>query len=103
MSMFDWYKPAETSKCPKCDTELKEWQGKDGPCALFVWKQGSRSPIDQKVEDEGLRWSEEEKRQFVLPDNFLIYSYDCPNHQPVEAKCTCTDGVWSSFEIVVPK
>lgn len=100
MSMFDWYSPEGTYNCPECGAELREWQGKDGPCALFVWAQGSRNPVDQKIEDEELRWSNEEKRRFVLPDCFVIYSYDCPNHQPVEAECTCVDGVWSSTEII---
>jgi len=100
MSMFDWYRPTSTAKCPQCGAALKEWQGKDGPCALFIWKQGHRNPIDQQVEDEELQWSDEERRRFVLPEHFVIYSYDCPNHQPVEAKCTCIDGVWSNLEIV---
>ncbi len=97
MSMFDWYRPTDNPKCPKCGAQLKDWQGKDGPCALFVWEQGQRNPIIQKVEDEELQWTDEEKCRFVLPDNFTIYSYDCPNHQPVVAKCTCIDGVWSNF------
>ncbi len=94
MSMFDWYKPKEAYNCPKCGTELTEWQGKDGPCALLVWKQGICNPISQKVKDEEIQWSDEEMHKFTLPDSFLIYSYDCPNHQPVEAQCTCLNGIW---------
>lgn len=103
MSMFDWYRPKGTYNCPACGTALAEWQGKDGPCALFVWKQGSRNPVDQKVEDEELQWSDEEKRQFTLPESFVIYSYDCPHHQPIEAECTCVDGVWETTEIMKVK
>jgi len=101
--MFDWYKPTDTYHCPKCGTKLTEWQGKDGPCALFVWKQGIRNPVDQKVEDEELQWSDEKKSQFTLPGSFVIYSYDCPGHQPVEAECSCVDGVWSSTKIIRTK
>ena len=28
------------------------WQGKDGPCALFVWEQGQSAPVEQLVEEK---------------------------------------------------
>jgi hypothetical protein len=51
MGMFDWYEPRQIS-CPECGTALDRWQGKDGPCALFVWREGEASPIRQAVEAE---------------------------------------------------
>ena len=49
MGMFDWYEPSGALSCPVCSAELSEWQGKDGPCALFVWQQGFAVPVDQNV------------------------------------------------------
>ena len=44
MGMFDWYQPALPIACPACGHALSEWQGKDGPCDLFVWVEGKPSP-----------------------------------------------------------
>ncbi len=103
MSMFDWYKFTENPRCPKCGTELKEWQGKDGPCALFVWEQGKSNPISQEIEDDEIRWSDEDLQRFFLPDSFTIYSYDCEKHQPIIAECKCIDGVWLDFKFIQPE
>ncbi len=50
MEMFDYYQPTEKIKCPKCGYQLKEWQGKDGHCALLVWQQNNKQAVDQKVD-----------------------------------------------------
>lgn len=94
MGMYDSYKPAKEYACPVCGTPLKDWQGKDGPCGLFVWQEGEKYPIDQLV-DEEVRSSVEE-RQWMLPLRFWIYSYDCPDHHPINALGTTQDEVWSS-------
>jgi len=99
MSLFDYYRPSGRTKCPACGTLLREWQGKDGPRALFVWEQGEEHPIAQETDDQAMRWSVDDRKRFLLPPKFAIYSYDCPNHQPVDATCTCTDDVWSTTEI----
>ena len=100
MSMFDWYIPSDPeTACPHCGTGLQEWQGKSGPCAMFVWEQGRGHPIDQKIGDDEVRWSEEELSRFKLPDTFIIESFDCPNHKPVVAECACESGVWTKFKI----
>ena len=98
MGMFDYYKLSEEIKCPTCGSELSEWQGKEGPCALFVWQQGCEFPVDQKAGDE-CNFSINERKAFHLPDSFEIYSYDCPNHQPVVALCACENGVWSIIRV----
>jgi hypothetical protein len=99
MSMFDWYQPATQLTCPECGTPLKEWQGKDGPCGLFVWREGVRHPVDQLIDDEEVRLPPGELSRFTLPSSFEIYSYDCPNHQPIDAVCATGDGVWSSTQV----
>lgn len=97
MGMFDWYRPRAEIQCPECGMPLKEWQGKDGPRALFVWSEGERWPIDQLVEEEW-KLPEDERRKFELPIEFLIYSYDCDKHV-VSAKGKTIDGVWSETTI----
>ena len=41
----------------------------------------------------------EERQRMLLPSRFVIYSYDCREHQPVEAECRADGGVWASTEI----
>lgn len=96
--MFDWYKPTQHLECPVCKVALNEWQGKDGPNALFVWREGEISPIDQPI-DEECQISEEVRGTFRLPEEFEIYSYDCERHR-VSAKCITKDGVWSETNII---
>jgi hypothetical protein len=95
MSMFDWYQPVPQLSCPVCGRPLEEWQGKDGPCALFVWRQGVKHPIDQAIPDEEVRLDPEDWQRFTLPARFEIYT-DCPDHQLIEADCAGPDQVWSS-------
>ena len=99
MSMFDYYRPAGEFRCPVCLRPLREWQGKGGPNALFVWVEGTRWPVDQIV-DEDARLTREQRQAFGLPSRFIIYSYDCPEHQPVEAECSVVDGVWSKTALL---
>lgn len=96
MGMFDWYKPAKQFTCPVCGTLLKEWQGKEGPCGLFVWQEGEKHPVDQLVDDEA-RFSVEERQQWVLPTHFHIYSCDCPHD--IDALGTTQGGFWSSTSL----
>jgi hypothetical protein len=98
MGMFDWYKPLGNIECPVCGVGLEQWQGKDGPNALFVWNEGEGSPVDQPI-DEDARISEEARRTLRLPEEFEIYSYDCDRHR-VWLKCRTRDGIWSETNIV---
>jgi hypothetical protein len=102
MSMFDWYKPATELRCPMCGNLLIEWQGKDGPCALFLWQEGVKYPVDQLADAEEVRLSREERVRFTLPVQFTIYSYDCPDHHPIDAQCGTYEEVWSST-VINPK
>ena len=98
MGMFDWYLPAGLICCPIDGYPLEEWQGKRGPCLLFLWQEGFKHPVDHLV-DEEVRFRPHRWEEFVLPPTFEIYSYDCPIHQPVDAVCTTRDGVWISTEM----
>ena len=93
MGMFDYFRPASPQLCPVCRRALNEWQGKDGPNGLFVWSERTPFPIDQVV-DEDVRLGPSERERVRLPARFVIYSYDCPDHHPIEAECTTEDGVW---------
>jgi hypothetical protein len=94
MGFFDTYVPRPALQCPVCHTELRDWQGKDGPCLLLVWTQGSREPQPTDLEIDRSSLS-------VLPDEFLIYSYDCACFdRRVEAVGRCVDGVWQSTEFL---
>jgi hypothetical protein len=93
MGMFDLYKPAPAIGCPACGAPLRKWQGKDGPCALFVWAQGGVAPVDQPI-DEDLRFPAEERATFRLPDTFRI-SASCPCGPRVEAEGRCEGGTWT--------
>ncbi len=93
MSMFDYFRPASEQRCPVCARVLREWQGKDGPNGLFVWAEKLPFPLEQLVsEDERVDLAARE--QLRLPARFVIYSYDCPDHQPIEAECIAPQGVW---------
>lgn len=100
MSMFDSYRPKGEHRCPGCGSRLVEWQGKEGPCALLVFEEGRRDPVEHRTEDSELRWSDEEMELISLPERFLIYSYDCPTHQPIKAECVCEGGVWVSTKVL---
>ena len=102
MSLFDWYRPQGQLRCPIDGHPLKEWQGKDGPCSLFVWQEGGKHPVDQLIDDEEVRSHPAEWNRFVLPPVFQIYSYDCPRHKPVEARCSTHDDIWDVTAVKVP-
>jgi hypothetical protein len=95
--MFDEYLPEVMLACPSCGASSDGWQGKDGPCALFVWQQGKAHPIAQRA-DEPL--DNASLRSFVLPDSFGFYTR-CPNGHFVEAKGRCVDGVWAETTLLM--
>ncbi len=95
MSMFDTYQPRNPLRCPACGLALEEWQGKDGPCALFLWVEGLEAPQAQELDDD-IALPPEERGRVRLPPVFTIYSFDCPSHSPIEAVGSCAAGVWSA-------
>ena len=91
MGMFDWYEPIPDLECPVCKVNLSDWQGKDGACGLFVWRQGIAFAIDQKGDDCNI--DERERIKFRLPETFRIYT-NCENHW-IEAECKTENAIWS--------
>ena len=99
MGMFDWYRPKGHRECPACGNPLPEWQGKDGPNALFVWREGTVHAVDQAASDDA-KISPEMRMRYRLPDTFLIYSYDCLAHKPIYATCKTSSEAWSETTIM---
>src|SRR5688572_18632166 len=81
MGMFDIYKPSAETACPVCATPLQEWQGKDGPCALFIWAEGVSNPIEQAIDDEEVKLTPEDRENHVLPETFVIYLGKSDTHR----------------------
>jgi quaternary ammonium compound-resistance protein SugE len=52
---------------------LTGWQGKCGPCVLFEWVQGQRSPVRQLVDDD-VAATLAVRDQAVLPPDFELYT-----------------------------
>ena len=102
MGTFDWYRPDPPLACPRCGRTLEEWQGKDGPCALFVWRQGCIAPVDQPI-DEDVRLPPRRREAWRLPPSFRIDSHDCPCERRTDALGTCEDGAWSRTTVVDPE
>jgi hypothetical protein len=94
MGMFDHYQPDPILRCPKCNADLSGWQGKDGPCALFVWKQGEKHPVDQPIDDD-VQIDPMERERFTLPETFEIYTSCSQCEQWVEAECRGENYVWT--------
>ncbi len=96
--MFDWYEPEAAITCPACGTALRQWQGKDGPCALFVWRQGVAAPVEHRVDDD-CKLAPDEMRSTRLRGDVTIHSYDCGQHV-VDARAVVREGVWRTTEII---
>ena len=98
MGMFDHYEPDPALSCPACGAKLGGWQGKDGPCALFVWRQGVPGPIGQEVPEES-RATDAFVQSVRLPDSFEIYTQCCGGGFFITARCVAPRGVWSRSEL----
>ena len=100
MALFDYYQPATVTRCPACNRALEEeWQGYDGPCLMFVWRQGIAAPIDQRI-DPDIRRGYEEMPSLRLPPTFVIRTHCCCGPFDVEAECQCLDGKWSEMTLI---
>lgn len=98
--MFDWYEPSEEFTCAACGRPLGVWQGKDGPNALFVWRQGVASPVDQPIVPES-RISLEKRAEERLPPTFRLSGW-CEQHHRTDAIGRCHGDVWSEIELLSP-
>lgn len=96
--MIDYYEPSQPLRCPVCSEPLAGWQGKDGPNALFVWREGSACPVDQKAGESNIAITR--YADFTLPPRFEIYTGDCPCDFVVEAICSANGGTWNETRVV---
>ncbi len=99
MSLFDYYNPAEEMPCPKCGRNLQGWQGKDGPCGLFRWKQGHAQPIEQ-LADSDSNLPPEDLAEIRLPSRFVIYTMCCGGDFRIDAIGETVDGVWTTIRLM---
>jgi len=98
MALFDYYEPSDSFACPVCGTTQREWQGHDGPCALFVFRESLSGAADQRVDDE-CRLADDQLAAQRLPDAFFIRAYDCGCPFPTELRCTASLGVWQRSDL----
>lgn len=98
MGMFDHYEPVPGLTCPACGAPLDGWQGKDGDCALFVWRQGRAAPVGQDVPEES-RALPEVAAGCRLPEEFEIYTQCCGGRFFVTAQGRAPDGHWAETEL----
>ena len=96
VGMFDTYEPRDAVACATCGAEIGVWQGTDGPCALFLWRQGERHPVDQPV-DADARIATERYGEFELPAAFGITGYCAARHRN-HCQGKCVEGVWTVTE-----
>jgi hypothetical protein len=88
--MFDEYEPTPAIRCSACGGEVRDWQGKDGPCLLLIWRQGVAAPLGQRSDPE---WHVAIEH-LRLPAEFAIGgSCRCGRHN--EAFCQSVDGTWA--------
>ena len=98
--MFDHYRPKPDFSCPVCGASRLEWQGTDGPCALFIWEQGQPAPVDQ-LADEECKISLEARAEIRLPGRFEIHARcGCPTF--LTAVGVTEHGVWTWTELLSP-
>jgi hypothetical protein len=98
MALFDSYQPRNAFSCPVCGTPQREWQGKDGPCGLFVFREGITGAVAQVV-DEDCLLSPAQIASQRLPDEFTIYAHDCGCAYPTVLRCRGSLGSWQATEL----
>lgn len=93
MGMFDWYVPDPPLPCRWCGAQLSEFQGKDGPCELLVWRERRQEPTDQRCDDPW-RMPEHARQGLRLPSTFGIRGEcsRCTNH--TDFTCYTESDTW---------
>jgi hypothetical protein len=98
MGMFDEYEPWPPVRCPYCDKKLDRWQGKDGPCALFIWRQGLAAPVGQHG-DPSL--PDERIADYRLPAEFGFQLVAGCRFCPLYGVGRTENGVWISTTFIL--
>ena len=96
--MHDYYNPIPELIDPNTNEVLEDWQGKDGPCALFIWEQNKINPIDQ-FGDEDIKLSKDELNNFYLPKKFIIYTTNSKGDF-LFANCECKNKIWKKTKLI---
>lgn len=97
--MSDVYEPVPELTCPSCATPLRNWHGKEGPRAGFVFRQGETDAVGTEL--DGLPEHRKPYGDPVrLPAVFRIFSRDCPRHRPIYALCGSEVGAWTRTEVL---
>lgn len=91
--MFDSYEPAPPLGCARCGQELRGWQGKRGPCGLFIWREGYAAPVGQHGDPEH-RLSPDELSRLRLARDVEVYTTCEACGQPAQATGFVADAVW---------
>lgn len=94
MGMFDWYEPLPPLLCPKCRATLSGWQGKDGPCGLFLWVQGQVAPTAQRVDTDS-ELPRPERNKLTLPNQFELYTECSSCSTRIDALGWTENGRWT--------
>src|ERR1043166_5990605 len=98
MGMFDYYRPKPDIRCSVCGATALDWQGKDGPCALFVWEQGQAAPVDQMASDD-CKLPPERRAERRIPARFEFY-VQCRCPTSITAVGMTEQGVWTRSELL---
>ncbi len=75
--MLDYYDPEPPLRCPVRDLALSGWQANVAQTLSFFWRQGTRFPVTQAIDDDDVRLDPEDLRRFHLPPEFDIYVPCC--------------------------
>jgi hypothetical protein len=99
--MFDTYEPQPPIDCPLCGGPSLGWKGNDGPCALFLWRQSHRHPVDQPI-DEDARIERDRYSDFTLRPRFGMVGW-CANEHLYMATGQAPKGTWTTTMLIEPR
>ncbi|MBX7194805.1 MAG: hypothetical protein K1X94_22310 [Sandaracinaceae bacterium] len=97
MGTFDWYEPVPAITCAQCGETLDHWQGKDGACNQWVWRQGEPAPVEHRVDPEWVRDGSAER----LPPRFEFHAR-CSKGHSAHGLGEAPTGVWTQTRMFTP-
>lgn len=84
MGMFDYYRPKPEIVCPDCRKPLQSWQGKHGPCGLWVFVQNEPELLNRTKPNS---WDHAR-----LPEKFVFTDECC--RWIFLGTGRCENGIW---------